>query len=394
MSPRPFLLSRRVAASVVALGLGGCPAGPTTEAPATPRAAGSPAGPADDTVVAMAATGATLQWPGRVVVGNARAVVSAPLSLRLKRLLVLPGDVVARGAAVAEVAIPEVAAAAATLRGARARRAVAQQRRDWLAALRKEGLPRVADELAADADLADLDAAIATSTALLRVVDVDIGDAALDELATRGTVTLRAPVAGSVVGVGDTAAGVVVGAVVAPGTVLATLSADGGAVDRVRVIVRLPVTTPTPTTATALLGPGLALKALPGQGPVDLQDGANDRTFALVVDDASRPLVAGLVDGQGLTVTLPLTASSSSGAADAAEASPARVPASAVRLGGDGVAEVAEVHTDGDVVARHVQVLGRVGSDLIVGGVPAGARLKRDARAALTVAGDGGGHDH
>jgi hypothetical protein len=104
--------------------------------------------------------------------------------------------------------------------------------------------------------------------------------------------------------------------------------------------------------------------------------------------------VAGLVDGQGLTVTLPLTASCSSGAADAAEASPARVPASAVRLGGDGVAEVAEVHTDGDVVARHVQVLGRVGSDLIVGGVPAGARLKRDARAALTVAGDGGGHDH
>jgi hypothetical protein len=280
---------------------------------------------------------------------------------------------------------------------------VAQQRRDWLAALRKEGLPRVADELAADADLADLDAAIATSTALLRVVDVDIGDAALDELATRGTVTLRAPVAGSVVGVGDAAAGVVVGAVVAPGTVLATLSADGGAVDRIRVIVRLPVTTPTPATATALLGPGLALKALPGQGPVDLQDGANDRTFALVVDDASRGLVAGLVDGQGLTVTLPLSPPSSSSSSSSSPSSVSssddavaavRVPASAVRLGGDGVAEVADVHADGDVEAHPVRVLGRVGGDLIIAGVPAGARLKRDARAALMVAGDGGGHAH
>jgi multidrug efflux pump subunit AcrA (membrane-fusion protein) len=388
MSAHPSRLALVVAAALPWLG---CPAGPAS----APVAPASPTRPAavDDTVVAVAASGTSLQVPGRVVVGQSRAVVAAPLSLRLKRLLVLPGDVVARGGAVAEVAIPEVAGAAATLRGARARRAVAQQRRDWLAALRQEGLPRVADELAADADLAELDAAIATSTALLRVVDVDTGEAALDDLASRGTVTLRAPVAGSVVGVGDAAAGVVVGAVVAPGTVLATLVADGGAAERVRVIVRLPVTTPTPTAATALLGPGLGLKALPGQGAVDLQDGANDRTFAVVVDDASRPLVAALVDGQGLTVSVPLQSSPSpSSSSDAVDA--VRVPASAVRLGGDGVAEVAEVHADGDVVARPVRVLGRVGGDLIIAGVVAGVRLKRDARAALLVAGDGGGHAH
>jgi len=384
-----------MAASLVAATLSACTGAPHEASPPAP--ASSPRATGADHVIAVAASGATLQVPGRVVVGGARAVVAAPLSLRLKRLLVLPGDVVGRGAAVAEVAIPEVAAAAATLRGARVRRAVAQQRRDWLQALRKEGLPRVADELAADAELADLDAAIATSTALLRVVDVDIGDAALDELAARGTVTLRAPVAGSVVGVGDAAAGVVPGAVVAAGAVLVSLAADGGAADRVRVVVRLPVTTPTPAVATALVGAGVSLRALPGQGAVDLQDGANDRVFAVAVDDATRSLVAGLVDGQGLTVQLPLDVAPTSPTTTASTtstttAAPVRVPAGAVRLGGDGVAEVGVLADDGDVEARRVQVLGRVGADLIIAGVPAGTRLGRDARAALATAADGGAH--
>lgn len=340
-----------------------------------------------DTVVVGAADGATVQAPGRVVVGGARAVVSAPLSLRLKRLLVLPGDVVGRGAGIAEVAIPEVADAAATLRGARARRAVVQRRQAFLQTLRQEGLPRVADELAADADAADLDAAIARATALLRSVDVDIGDTALDDLATRGTVTLRAPIAGAVIGLPDTGAPVV-GAVIPAGTVLAAIAADStaGSAGRVRVIVRLPVAVPTPSTATLLGGVGgvggggLALKALPGQGGADLQDGATDRVFALG-DPAS---AAVLVDGQGVTVSLPT--SSSTGAATTG-----RVPASAVRLGGDGVAAVAVVGAGDVIELRPVTVLGRVGADLIVEGVVPATVIKRDARAALNTE-TGGGH--
>lgn len=389
------------------MGLGACRADePASLDPSVAGRQGEVAGhserlaaPTSDTVVAVAATGTSISWPGRVVVGGARAVVAAPLPLRIKRFLVLPGDVVSRGAPIAEVAIPEVAQAAATLRGARARRGVSEKRRDWLSALRREGVPRVADELMADAELAELDAAIASATALLRVVDLEVNDAVLDELATRGAVIVRAPIAGSVIAVGDVGAAVVVGAIVQTGTVLSTLAADGSALERVRVVVRLPVGTPTPPTATALLGPGVPLVALPARGPVDLQDGSSDRVFAIGrvggSRDGSSISAAELVDGQGLTVTLPLATTSSSAEPGSSTTPPApvRLPASAVRLSGDGVAEVAEVR-DGGIVRSTVSVLGRIDNDLIVAGVAAGLRLKRDARAALSAENDSGEHAH
>jgi hypothetical protein len=401
-----------VAAALLTLAgaLGSCRADPPTGGTAPPdeRIANDGGGVErrhiDDTVVAIAATGASVSWPGRVVVGSARAVVAAPLSARIKRLLALPGDVVARGAPVVEVAVPELAQAAATLRGARARRAVNERRRAWLLALRGEGVPRVVDELAAETELAELDSAIATASALMRVVDLDQSDAAIDEIAARGAVILRAPIGGSVVSIGDTTAGVVVGAVVPTGTVLATLAAERSGLERVRIIVRLPVSTSTPPVATALVGGGLPLVALPGQGPVDLADGASDRVFAVQLPGASRDAAslaaaaAALVDGQGLTMTLPLTTTTTSSSSplepgSAGAPPPVRVPASAVRLGGDGVAEVAEVK-DGAVTGVTVTVLGRVGDDLILSGVVVGARLKRDARAALLRSSAGGEHDH
>jgi hypothetical protein len=395
-----------VAAAVLTLAgaLGSCRADPPTSGTA-PRTAndggGVERGHIDDMVVAIAATGASVSWPGRVVVGSARAVVAAPLSARIKRLLAMPGDIVARGAPIVEVAIPELAQAAATLRGARARRAVNERRRAWLLALRGEGVPRVVDELAAETELAELDSAIATASALMRVVDLDQSDAAIDEIAARGAVVLRAPIGGSVVSIGDTAAGVVVGAVVPTGTVLATLAAERSGLERVRIIVRLPVSTSTPPVATALVGGGLPLVALPGQGPVDLADGASDRVFAVQLPgaspDAALLATAALVDGQGLTMTLPLTTTTSSSSplepGSAGAPPPVRVPASAVRLGGDGVAEVAEVK-GGVVTGVTVTVLGRVDDDLILSGVVVGARLKRDARAALQRSSAGGEHDH
>ncbi len=352
----------------------GCGAEPPSSSPTTPTPAAKLS--SFDVVSAVAADSVSVTASGRVSDPSARAVVSAPLAARLKRLAVLPGDVVTRGAVVAELAIPELADSAATLRGARAQRAVVEARLGHLRALRAEGLPRVADELAAQGDAAALDADIGRALALLRAVDVDVSDAALDEVVARGAFVARAPVAGVVTDVGEFA----VGAVMPAGAVIASLYATPGNRKNARIIMRLPVDTPDPQAATLVPG-GIALKPLLAKGPATWRDGASDRVFVVVDppkaaapadgDAALAAVGAVLVDGRSVTVELTL-----------AHPGAVRLPVSAVRLGGDGVAEVAVVGARAPL-ATQVTVLGRAHGDVIIDGVDPGTVVARDARAAL-----------
>lgn len=366
------------AAVVVAVVASACSS--ATDEGATGPAGAAGAGPAQTslpTVLVQSADDSSVSMAGRVVVSGARTEVAAPLSARVRRVLVSPGDMVQAGAAVVEVIMPGVVDAAALHEGAIARRAVVVRRQAHLQALRAEGLARVADEIATDIDLAELEASISRARAVLR--GADVGDDESAAILLRGSVTLRAPRAGVV---HDVAA--VVGAVVDPGFTLVSLvgRARDAAPGAVRVVVRSAGTIDdatlfggsarAPVTATTATGAIISLVPMSVVDEVDPRDGARDRWFVVDSKDA-----VSVTDGVALTVHLPARGS-------------ARVPSSSVRLRGDGLAEVAVVDDGGVVHPLSVVVLGRVGGDVLLADLPGdhppivpGTRVARDARAAL-----------
>ena len=323
--------------------------------------------PALATVVVGAAGDATVRVAGRVVVANSRARVAAPLSARVRRVLVMPGDTVAVGTPVVEVVMTGVIDAAADLAGATARRVVVSKRQVHLLTLRTEGYANVPQELQAEQDLADIDATTTRARAVLRAADV--GDAAVPGLLLRGGLVLTSPVAGVVAGVDA-----VVGAVVEPGATLVSLVAGGAgqAADRRRVVVRTALAIDDEAlqaqraASIDVAGVKVLLRSLAVVDEVNPRDGARDRWFAIEGDVKS---AHALSDGSTVLVALPARGT-------------ARLPSSAVRLGGDGVAVVAVV-VGTAVTAQPVVVLGQVDGDVLVDGVAVGVVVARDVRLAL-----------
>ncbi|MDB4984849.1 MAG: uncharacterized protein JWN04_27 [Myxococcaceae bacterium] len=166
--------------------------------------------PVDDTppsastrwVPAQPASGlAWLEGPGRALATpSGSAVVSAPLSARVLRVRVQPGQQVSEGEPLIDVVMPELIRAAGTLRAADIRLAAMQQRHTRLAPLLEQGLARAAEVAELEASIATARADREGARATLR--SAGISDAhALRLLDGNGSCSLRAPVAGMVVAV-------------------------------------------------------------------------------------------------------------------------------------------------------------------------------------------------
>ena len=102
---------------------------------------------------------------------NARAELTLPLPATVLRVLVDHGQRVQSGTPLVEVAMPEVARAAARLQGARLRMQAYRSRLAQLQALRSEGLARGADLADAQARLAEANADEVEALAVQRTVE-------------------------------------------------------------------------------------------------------------------------------------------------------------------------------------------------------------------------------
>lgn len=176
----------------------GCASDKRETAPAPARA------PSSETHWVPAREASSLAWlegPARVIAApNAAALISAPLTARVLRVRVRPGQLVEQGEALVDVVMPELMRAAGVLRAADIRLAALLPRRERLAPLLAEGLARTQE-------VAELDAAIALARAdresaratLRSAGESDAHVAALVE--GTGTSALRAPLPGMVVAV-------------------------------------------------------------------------------------------------------------------------------------------------------------------------------------------------
>ncbi|MDB4972127.1 MAG: uncharacterized protein JWN48_468 [Myxococcaceae bacterium] len=153
-------------------------------------------------VPALPASGLSfMEGPARsVATPNASAVVSVPLGARVMRVRVVPGQRVAAGEPLVDVIMPELIRAAGSLRAADIRLAALTQRRGKLVPLLEQGLARAAE-------VAELDAAIASARAdreSARATMRAAGESDAHALALidgSGRYALRAPLAGMVVAV-------------------------------------------------------------------------------------------------------------------------------------------------------------------------------------------------
>lgn len=149
--------------------------------------------------VKPAGSAAVLEGPARALAGpGASAVVTPPLRATVTRVRVRAGDVVAAGAPVVDVVMPELLDAAGRFEGARARLDAWTARAAQLEKLRGEGLARALDVSEAQASAAEAKADLQTARAVLLAAGLREGDVP-GLLAGNGAVPLRAPVAGVVV---------------------------------------------------------------------------------------------------------------------------------------------------------------------------------------------------
>lgn len=161
---------------------------PAAEAAPSPWVAVKPAGSA-----------AVLEGPARALAGpGASAVVTPPLRATVTKVRVRAGDVVAAGAPVVDVVMPELLDAAGRFEGAKARLDAWTARVAQLEKLRGEGLARALDVSEAQASAAEAKADLQTARAVLLAAGLREADVP-GLLAGNGAVPLRAPVAGVVV---------------------------------------------------------------------------------------------------------------------------------------------------------------------------------------------------
>jgi len=162
-------------------------------------------------VVAEAAASATSRWvrahpptdlalleaPGEAVGAlDGAGEVGATFRAQVRRVHVLAGTLVERGAPIVDVVAPEVVAAAAAFVGASEPLRVGEARLAQLRVLRGEGLVDASQLFDVESRVAALRADRAAALATLRAAGLATSDAR--RVASSGVVTLRAPVAGVV----------------------------------------------------------------------------------------------------------------------------------------------------------------------------------------------------
>ncbi|MFT3923766.1 MAG: efflux RND transporter periplasmic adaptor subunit [Myxococcales bacterium] len=142
-----------------------------------------------------------LDAPARVVSSpNDTALISVPLSARVRRVRVRAGQTVNEGDALVDVVMPELIRAAGALRSAELRLQSWQERRAVVAPLLEKGLARAAELSDIDANIASVRGDRESARATLRAAgELDTRAAGL--LDGDGAVALRAPLTGVVVSV-------------------------------------------------------------------------------------------------------------------------------------------------------------------------------------------------
>jgi len=184
-------------AALLALVLGGCGPAPADEAAPAER----PSAAARWVEAVTPGDRSILEAPAEAVAApGASALVAPPFAARVVRILVAPGDSVSAGDPLVEVVMPEVLDAAAIWIGSGRRRALREQRRDELEALRSEGLVESGRVFEQEASVVDVEGDRARALAVLRAAGVPTGRAA--SMLARGTNTLLAPIGGVVAEVG------------------------------------------------------------------------------------------------------------------------------------------------------------------------------------------------
>jgi biotin carboxyl carrier protein len=128
------------------------------------------------------------------------AVVSAPLALRVTRVRVQPGQDVKQGEPLLDVAMPELIRAVGAHNAAELRLKGYEARKTRLMPLVSEGLARAADAAELDAQIALARADLESAHAVLRTAGVPESQVSA-LVAQSGSMMLRAPIAGVVVGV-------------------------------------------------------------------------------------------------------------------------------------------------------------------------------------------------
>ncbi|MEX1365336.1 MAG: efflux RND transporter periplasmic adaptor subunit [Nannocystaceae bacterium] len=205
-----------------------------------------------------------LEAPATVVAqADGRARIDVPYRSTVVEARVQVGDRVEAGAAVVEVAVPELLSAAAVLSGADDQIGTHRRRKDRLEDLQGQGLVGAADVFELERSLGALSADRRLALATFKAAGVDPRQRG--EVLRRGTVMLRSPVAGVVSHLDATP-----GAVIEPGGRLATVL--GRAPARVEVALSQP------------LPPGLRLEFV----------GADGSRFALRPEPVATAIEPGL----------------------------------------------------------------------------------------------------
>ena len=315
-----------------------------------------------------------LEAPATVVAGaEGRATVDVAFRSTVIEARVRVGDRVEAGAALVEVAVPELLSAAAVLSGADEQIGTAQRRKDRLDQLQGQGLVGAADVFELERQLGALSAERRVALATFKAAGVDPRQRG--ELLKRGTVVLRSPIAGVVSHLDAT-----VGAVMDPGGRLATVL--GRAPARVEVVHTEPLPAGLPLEFVGNDGVRFALRPEPVATAVEPGLG---RTLAWYEPSDGEPRADGL---RGRVVVL----AQSEGLHE--------VPRGALRLH-EGQAWVARRDGDGAPAEVRVEVLRSSGSSALVRSAElrAGDFVAIDSSTVLRLGRDpeelaGGGHGH
>lgn len=143
-----------------------------------------------------------LEAPAQVLPSpEGQAGVVPPYRARVVRVLVRPGERVAKGQPLVEVVMPEVSTAAGAYAAASTRVDAYGRRKAQLDALKADGLVRLVDVLEAETKLAEARADQQSATATLRIAQIEPIEAA-GIVSGSKPVALRSPIAGMVTAVG------------------------------------------------------------------------------------------------------------------------------------------------------------------------------------------------
>lgn len=296
---------------------------------------------------------ALLEAPARLVGLSPGTVALSVLHRgRILRMHVTPGDRVEKGAPIAELAVPELAEAAARKSGLRTRLRTLQNRIDELETLKSEGLARAQPLFELRARAQQLASELGVVAAVLAGYELGARDVA--RLARSGRLLLRSPEAGLVLERAD-ALGRAIEANGPPVAVIAGLR-------KVRVEVSLHAPLPAEQALVFRGQDGSELPLRP-QPVASIRDASSGRVISWYEPESKEVLLPDGLSGS-VEPKLPVSA--------------VEVPSRALRAGEHG-AEIA-VLRDGDPQWTPVRVLLDSGTSAVVlGGVRGGDKVASDA---------------